>query len=175
MSAPGPRWSSRERQLGVFAALLVGCWALLASVLQPLWERAGELSADVDRLRARLAGMERAVGDPAGAEEAYRAAAAYLADPAEAGSQRELLTELESRARSAALTIGLRPRQGAARATEAFALELEVQGEQASVLRFVDEVLRLPRLISVPRVHMSASPGQNQLLRATLIVKHHRL
>lgn len=161
----------RERRLGLVALGLIGCWAILSWLVQPLWVRARELRHRAAVEVERLEGLGGLLARAPAIEREYQAVAAYLTAESE-GAQGTLLDELETLSRGAGVRLNLKPRP----ATEderlrRFEVELDAEGSQQQLLAFLDALLRLPKLVTIERLRILAVPAKVDQLRATLVLQ----
>jgi len=50
-------------------------------------------------------------------------------------------------------------------------VELDAEGNQPQTLAFLDALLRLPKLLTVERVRISAAPAKPDVLRANVVLQ----
>lgn len=163
----------RERRLALVVGILVGCWALLSGLVQPLWERLRDLRLHVDTHTEKLAALQRLLAQRSSIERDFAAYAGYLQASEGEQAQGALLNELEALSRRSNVQLNLKPRleQSDERGSR-FEIELDVEGSQQSLMGFLDELLRLPRLISIERLRIAAVPAKQDVLRASLVLQH---
>lgn len=162
----------RERRLALIAGVLIGCWLIVSVLIQPLWERTRELGEHVQTHAEKLAGLQEILRREAAIERRYTRAATYLSAAEAEEDHRALLKELEALSRGAELKLSLKPRQ--ARRDERLVrteIELDVEGSQANLLAFLDQLLRMPKLLVIERLRLSVIPTRTDTLRANLVVQ----
>jgi len=162
----------RERRLALIAGVLIGCWAFLSWLVHPLWERVQDLRLQVETQTQKLEGFSRLLARAPSIEREYGAAAPYLeAGDAEA-AQRMFLDELESLSRGSGVRLNLKPRPLRQEGPMSrFEVELDAEGNQPQTLAFLDALLRLPKLLTVERVRISAAPAKPDVLRANVVLQ----
>lgn len=166
----------RERRLVIMAGGLIGCWAVVSFVVQPLWDRAQDLQREVEVKTQKLDALGRLVAQASSVERRYQAVAAYVgaSDAAGAhGAQQALLDELEQLSRQTNVTLNLKPRPlKREEDLGRFEVELDVEGAQANLLTFLDALLGMNRLLTIDRLHLATIPAKTDLLRATIVLQH---
>jgi Tfp pilus assembly protein PilO len=172
MAAP-VRLQPRERRLALIALVLIGCWALVSWVVQPLWERVRDLQLRVEAQTKKLDALSQLLAQEPSIRRAYEAVAVYLEAGDEAQTQREFLNELEALSRSTRTQLNLKPRpiRQDGRLSR-FEVELDLEGSQRDLMRFLDELLGMPRLIALNRLRILGVPQRKDVLRATLVIQH---
>lgn len=164
---------SSERRLAMAAGLVVGCWALVSWVLQPLWDRAADARRYVGTQTERLEAVGRLLVQSPAVEREYAAIAGYLQSGDDAQLQSTLLNELEMLARASNIQLGLKPRPVKRQdRMSRFDVELDAEGTQQHLLAFLDALLRMPRLVGVERLRMTGVPLKPDLVRATIVLQH---
>ena len=162
----------RERRLAFIAAVFISCWALLSWVVQPLWDRLRDLRLRVDTRTEKLQALQRLFAQAPSIEQEYARYAAYLESGDAERSPGTLLDELETLARQSGVQLNLKPRPGRGGAREgSFEVELDLEGSQESLLAFLDELLRLPRLLAIERLQIAVAPAKPGLLRSNLVLQ----
>ena len=161
-----------ERRLALVAGVLIGCWAIVSWVVQPLWDRVHRLRERVQMQTEKLEALTRLVRQSSDIERAYQHAAPFLRSAESGNTPEAFLHDLESLARQAGVTLNLKPRplkedERLAR----FEVELDVEGSQQSLMPFLDSLLHLSRLTSIDRLRLSTIPTKTDGLRANLIVQ----
>jgi len=162
----------RERRLGLIAVVLIGCWAFLSWLVQPLWERARGLRLQVEIQTRKLDGISGLLARAPSVEREYQAVAVYLQAEDDERAQGNFLNELEALSRSANVRLNLKPRP--VREDEharRFEVELDIEGPQQQLLTFLDALLRLPKLTTIERLRIAAVPARAEVLRATLVLQ----
>ncbi len=98
--------------------------------------------------------------------------APYLHAGDAASAQGRLLDELETLSRSASVRLNLKPRPARQDGPMSrFEVELDAEGSQQELLTFLDALLRLPKLITVERIRIAATPAKPDVLRANLVIQ----
>ena len=162
----------RERRLALIAGVLIGCWAFLSWLVHPLWERVRDLRLRVETHAQKLDGFSRLLARAPSIEREYRAVAAYLAAGDTEHAQGKLLDELESLSRGASVRLNLKPRPVRQEGSVSrFEVELDAEGSQQQLMTFLDALLRLPALLTVERLRISAAPATPDALRANLVIQ----
>jgi len=160
----------RERRLALLAAVLIGCWLLVAWLVSPLWERLRDLRLHVDTHTGTLDALQRLLAQGPSIERDYEAYASYLQAGDDEHAQGSLLSELETLSRRSSIQLNLKPRPGKGDdRVSRFEVELDVEGSQQSLMTFLDELLRLPRLVAIDRLRILTVPAKPTILRASLI------
>jgi len=166
-----PMLHPRERLLALSTGGLVGTWAVVALLLQPLWDRQNELRQRVDSQTARLEGFTRLLEQAPAIEQRYLQIAPYFEEDTEA-AQGVFLNELETLSRNANLRLNLKPRTvKPEQHLDKFEVELDVEGPQDGIFSFLDSILSMPKLIQVERLRIATVPTREQLLRANLVIQ----
>jgi Tfp pilus assembly protein PilO len=161
----------RERRLALLAAVLIGCWVLVTWLLQPLWERLRDLRLHVDTHTGKLDALQRLLTQGPSIEREYAALSGYLQAGDEAHAQGSLLSELEALSRRSGVQLNLKPRPGRGDdRVSRFEVELDVEGSQQGLMAFLDELLRLPRLVTIDRLRIATVVAKPDVLRASLIL-----
>ena len=171
MGSPRVTLRPRERRLALVATVLIGCWVLVAWLVQPLWERLGDLRLHVDTHTGKLNALQRLLAQGPSIERDYEAYASYLQAADEESAQGSLLSELETLSRRSSVQLNLKPRPGKGDdRVSRFEVELDVEGSQQNLLSFLDELLRLPRLVAIDRLRIATVAAKPNVLRASLIL-----
>lgn len=165
----------RERRLAMIAGVLIGCWVILAGILQPLWSRVQEQRERVGLERDRLEAMTGLVERAGSAQAAYEEVAPLLGQGGAADSA-IFLNSLETIAQNAGVRLNIAPRSTVtAEGVNRSNVELDAEGTQESVIAFLDAMLTMPALATVERLRLSMVPGKSDILRATLLIQHLQL
>lgn len=161
----------RERRLALVALVVIGCWAFVSWLVQPLWARLRTLQRRVEAQTERLDALSRLLAQAPLVERAYASAAPYLAVRDAEEDQRAFLHELETLSRQSSVQLNLKPRslKGEERLSR-FEVELDLEGAQAQVLTFLDALFRMPRLMTIERLRFFTAPANPQVLRANLLL-----
>ena len=172
MNPGGFRFHLRERRLALIAAVLIFCWLLLSVLVQPLWNRARDLRAQVETQQEKLDALSRLLSQAPAIEQQYQAFAAFLEPEDDERVQGAFLENLESLSRQSDLQLNLKPRPLKQEdRVSRFEVELDVEGSHRDLLAFLDSILQMPRLIAIERLRISAVPAKQDFLRANLIVQ----
>ena len=162
----------RERRLALIALVTIGCWAVVSWLVQPLGERIRTLRLRVDTQTEKLEALRRLFGAVPSIERAYAGAAPYLTSTNDEEGQRALLHELEAHSRQAGVQLNLKPRPvKLEERMSRFEVELDIEGEQPNLLKFLDALLGMSRLMTIERLRMFAAPAKAQMLRANLVIQ----
>ena len=157
-----------ERRLALIAVMVIGCWAFVSLVVQPLLVRRDVVRQQVETQSEKLEAIHRVLSQADAVDQVYQQYAPYL-DTADGGT---FFSELESVARTASVTMNLKPRpvktDGRVSRLE---VELDVEGPQANLLAFLDSVLQMPKLVAIDRLRLSTTPAKEGVLRANLILR----
>lgn len=161
----------REFRLAMIAGGLIGCWAVMALLVQPLWDRNNDLKLEVKTRTERLSAVGRLLEQLPSIETHYQQAAVYLQEGGDA-SQAAFLNELEVLSRQSDVRLNMKPRtvkqQGR---MDRFEVELDLEGSQEHILQFMDSILRLPKLLTVERLRLVSAPTREPVLRANLVIQ----
>ena len=162
----------RERRLALIAAVLIGCWALVSWVVQPLWERVRDVGLRVETQTQKLDALSRLLSKGPSIEQGYQSVAVYLEREDDAQVQGSFLNALEMLSRESKVELNLKPRPVKREDfVSRFEVELEAEGAQDDLLGFLDALLRMPKLIAIERLRISSVPGREQALRANLVIQ----
>jgi hypothetical protein len=163
----------RERRLAIGAGVVIGCWALVSWIVQPLWDRAAAARLHAGTRTERLEAIGRLLVQSPAVEREYAAVAGYFQAGDDAQLQSALLNELETLARASSIQLGLKPRPVKRQdRMSRFDVELDVEGTQEHLLTFLDALLRMPRLVAVERLRLTGVPLKPDLVRATIVLQH---
>ena len=163
----------RERRLALGAAVVIGCWGLVAWIIQPLWDRVMDARLHADTQLERLQALGRLLDESPEVEQRYADLSGYLqaGDPVQL--QGAFFNELEALSRQSNVELSLKPRPVRHQdQASRFEVELDAEGPQGNLLAFIDALLRLPRLVSIERLRISGVPMKPELLRATVVLQH---
>jgi Tfp pilus assembly protein PilO len=162
----------RERRLLLITIVIVGCAALVMWIVQPLWDHMSELRRRVDSSSDKLQVLSRLMARAPEVDEEYAALTPYLTVMGDGPLRRQLLNELERLAGQAELQLTLKPRPVKVEAGIArLEVEVEVEGSQRQLLRFVDALLDLERLVAVERLRLASIPAKVDRLRLNVLVQ----
>ena len=162
----------RERRLALLAAMLIGCWVVVSWVVLPLCDRVRDLRLRVEAHTERLRSLGHLLAHAPEIERDAAAYAGYLEAADTEQASRAFLEELETLARRSNVELNLKPRPGKREERlSRFEVELDVEGSQPSLMAFLDELLRMPKLITIERLRISTAPAKPDLLRATLVLQ----
>jgi Tfp pilus assembly protein PilO len=168
------RWltfSGRERRLSLVAGVLCGSWLLVTWGVQPLWQRSEDLRQHVERQSERLHGIARLLGHAQTIEEHRQQLGAYFTAGADEET-RALLTQLETLSRTSDVRLNLKPRAAQASVLKGrVEVELEVEGAQPAILRFIDGLTAMPRLITIDQLRLMHAPTKDRILRASFVIQ----
>ncbi len=164
----------RERRLALIAGIVISCWAFLSLLLQPLWEQVRDLRLEVQTHTDRLESLGSLLSRAPAIERDYQVVAAYLEEAGEGtGEQGTFLNELEALSRASQVRLNLKPRPVRVldERVSRFEVELDVEGLQPNLMGFLDTLLRMPALIEIERLRISAVPVKINTLRATVVIQ----
>lgn len=166
-----PTLRHRERRLVLVVGVLIGCWAFVSFVAQPLWDESRDWQQRLERQTVRIETIRRLVGQAPVIDRRYRQISGYLETLQPEVAERAFLDALSAICRESGLQPNFKPR-GIKREGQAarVAVEVDVEGSQPQILEFVDRLLRLPRLTTIEQLRMSVVPGKSGLLRANVIL-----
>ncbi len=163
----------RERRLALTAAVAIGSWALIAWVVQPLWERIRDLRLRVQSRVEKMDAVSRILSQAPAIERNYQQLIQHLeAGEAGEGAHDVFLNELETLSRRASLQLSLKPRS--TRADERmsrFEVELDLEGTQEALFSFLDALLAMPKLMTIERLRIASVPAKPSVLRANLVLQ----
>jgi len=172
MAARATPLRPRERLLALCAGGLISVWAVLAFLIQPLWDRSEELQLQLDTQTERLNALATLLRGLPDLEQKYQEVSGYLTPDAD-GTQAAFLDQLETLSREAHVRMNLKPRdQRRDERVSRFAVEVDVEGDPPRILAFLDQVLRLPRLMTVERLRIASVQSREPSLRANLVLQH---
>lgn len=162
----------RERRLILMVAAVVGCWAVVSWVVQPLWDRVQELRGHLHTQSEKLSMLNQWLAQaPPPTEESSQVAS----DTAPQNIEEErsaFLSELEALSRANHLQLHLKPkpvrREGQ---ISRFDVELDVEGSQQSLLAFLDTLFGMRKLLSLERLRIASIPTKNDTLHAHLVIE----
>ena len=170
---PFPTLKPRERRLALVAAVFIAGWALVAWLVQPLWDRLRELHLDVRTHAEKFQAMQRLLEQAPSIERDYEQYVPYLQSPDDDGTPQSFMKGLEALSRRSSVQLNLKPHQQKPdKGVTRFEVEIELEGSQPNLLAFLDELLLVKTLITIERLRISTAPTPG-LLRATLLL--HRL
>ncbi len=162
----------RERRLALIAAILIGCWVFVSWIVLPLWDLVRDLRLRVEADTKRLRALSHLLAQVPDIERDHQQYAGYLEAADDEQAPAAFLGELEALARRSNVQLNLKPRPGKREERiSRFDVELDVEGSQQSLMAFLDELLRIPKLITVERLRISAAPAKPDLLRANLVLQ----
>ena len=162
----------RERRLALIASVLIGCWALVSWVAQPLWERNRDLHLHIESQTGKLQALSRLLAQAQTIERQYQGMAAYLQTTDTEEARGTFLNELEALSRSASLQVNLKPRPVKREGhISRFEVELDVEGSQDRLLGFLDALFGMPRLMTIERLRLASIPMKENWLRANLVIQ----
>ncbi|PIQ84115.1 MAG: hypothetical protein COV75_03900 [Candidatus Omnitrophica bacterium CG11_big_fil_rev_8_21_14_0_20_63_9] len=162
----------RERRLALIAGVLIGCWVIVSLLIQPLGERTQALGERIQTDAEKLSGLQSMLLRQVTIERRYARAAAYLSYASAEEDHREFLDVLEELSRTAELKLNLKPRPARLDGRLVrMEIELDVEGSQANLLVFLDQLLRMPKLLVIERLRISVIPTRTDTLRANLVVQ----
>jgi hypothetical protein len=162
----------RERRLALIAALVVGSYAVISWIVEPLWDRSRELAHRLEAQSSKLSAFSELLQQAPVIEQDHARIAAYLT-PEEDEEGRAFLHALETLSRRTNLQLNLKPRpaKGDERLRR-FEVEVDLEGSQQSLLAFLDELLRMPELLAIERLRISSSSFKREpSLRASVVVQ----
>lgn len=166
-----PSIRPREFQLAVSAAGLIGCWAVVSFIVQPLWDRNRDLRMEVETRTERLSAMAHLLEQAPEIEKQYQSAAPYL-QPEDEATHVPFLNELQELSKASDVRLSMKPRTVKPDGKlDRYEVELDLEGSQEQIMSFLDAVLRLPKLITIERLRVVSAPTREQLLRANLVIQ----
>ena len=169
-----PTLRPRERRLALAGIAIFVCWMVVLIGVDPLWRRVTQLRQHIQRQTDMAQELKLLLDEGPAVEHRYQEAGPYLKqNGGQAGGQDNLLDELEALSRTSGVQLNLKPL--APKAEERFKrllVEVDIEGSQSQVLGFLDAVFRLPRLIVLDRLRLSAVPANESRLRANLVLQH---
>ena len=162
----------RERRLALTAAVVIGCWFFVSWIVQPLLDRLREVRVRVETQTEQLEALRRLLVRAPAVEQEYQQFAAYVDGTDDAAAQGAFLSALESLSRETGVTLNLKPRPlKTEERVSHFEVELDIEGSQERLLAFLDELLRMPKLVAIDRLRISTVPAREGLLRANLVLQ----
>ncbi len=164
-------FNAREQRLTMVVLLLVGSWASLTWLIDPLVARGDDLKQQVEAQTAKLEKLSALIASRSVVEEEYAQVEPYLqAAMAQEGEPAAFLSELEGLAREADVQINLKPRISRGRDKDGLVVELELLAPQERLFALLDALLTMPQLVKIERLHLAPAPGSKGQLRAHLIL-----
>jgi Tfp pilus assembly protein PilO len=142
-------------------------------VVEPLWQRIQAVQTRARANREKIKALTRLLEQAGTVASDYQREVAEYVEPASQGEAagEALLQELEALSRSSGVQVDLKPRPGKAEAQfTRLEVEVNLEGSQQEVLTFLDGVFRMPRLLTIERLKLSANPVKGDLLRAHLLL-----
>jgi len=156
--------------LAFVAAVILGTWAVISWGVQPLWDKAHQLRDHLEAQTDKLRAVSDLLAHVEAIEREHRQVSRYLAQEDAEGSQ--FLDALEALARGSAVQLNLKPRPlKRDERLSRFEVELDVEGAQERLLAFLDELLRMPVLLTIERLRISSVSGKARSLRANLVIQ----
>ena len=171
------RWrlSARERKLALLVGIGAPLWGLVNGVGLPLWDRLTQLDQQAQAAQRKLDRLVELAARKPAIERAYGEHADLFVSAEESMEhiQRAFLDDLERLARAEQLQIDLRPKLVQDhRQVSRISVEVTIEATQEAALAFVDQVLKLPRLVELERLRIATTVSQERPLRVNLIVNH---
>ena len=162
----------QEMRLALIAAGVIGCWAAVSWLVQPLWERVRTLRAHVQTQSDRFDALTHMLAESQFGRAHHESLAEYLAAENDEQSQGAFLNALETLSRQADLQLNLKPRPGKrdGRVSQ-FEVELDVEGPQQRLMAFLDALLQMPKALAFERLRISTVPAKEDVLRANLVIQ----
>ena len=162
----------QELRLAFIAGGVIGCWAAVSWLVQPLWGRLRDLRGHVQAQSERLDALTHMLVESQGAHARLESFAEYLQAEDDEQAQGVFLSALEALSRQAELQLNLKPRPGKRDGrVSRFEVEVDVEGSQQHVMAFLDALFQMPKAISFDRLRISAVPAKDDLLRANLVIQ----
>ena len=169
---PLKRLGPRERRLTLITGVLIGCWAVISWIVQPLMDRVREVGGDVDMRIEKLKALTHLLEHAASVERDYQTVQGYLEKATDERVQGSFLDELESLSRQTQIRLSLKPRAPKQDdLLNRLEVELEIEGSQENLFKFLDLLLQMPKLISIERLRIGTMPARPTELRANLVVQ----
>ena len=161
-----------ERRLALIAMAVIGCWVFVSVIVQPLLAHRAEVRQRIQTQSEKLDALHRVLAQSGDIEQAYSQIAPYLDGTEDEPAHGVFFSELESVARSANVTLNLKPRPAKSEGRiSRLDIELDVEGSQADLLSFLDSILRMPKLVAIDRLRLSTTPAREGILRANLVLR----
>ena len=167
-----PTLRPRERRFALVAIGLFLCWMLVLWVVEPLWHRVSDLRQRTETQLTMAQELNSLLAEAPQIARQYEALGGYLAVQSAEVSRGALFNELEGLSRSANVQLSLKPlplkeEERLAR----FPVEIDIEGSPQSVLTFLDSLFRLPKLLVIDRLRLSAVPAKEDQLRANIVLQ----
>lgn len=167
-------FKAREQRLTIIVVLLVGAWATLTWLADPLIARGDELKQQVESQTIKLGKLSALMASRSVVEKEYIQVEPYLqAALAQNNEPAAFLSQLEELARKADVQINLKPRISRGRNKGGLVVELELLAPQGRLFALLDTLLTMPQLVEIERLHLTPAPGNTRQLRAHLILSKH--
>ncbi|MBI3009416.1 MAG: type 4a pilus biogenesis protein PilO [Candidatus Omnitrophica bacterium] len=165
------RLRANERRLALAAIVVSGSWVLVVFLIQPLWDKMEDLRVRVDTHTQKLQAIGKLFREAPSIEQEHQMISGYLQEDQESEPQAVLLNELEALARGARVQVNFKPKpMKQEESVEHLGLELDVEGSHQQIFSFLDALLRLPKLLIVERLRITAVPAKDDQIRANLIL-----
>ena len=167
----GLTFRPQEWRLAFIAAGVIGCWAAVSWLVQPLWERVRGLRSHVQVQSDRLDALSQMLAESQSIR-AHELLTEYLQAEDDEQAQGAFLNSLEALSRQTNLQLNLKLRPGKRDGrVSRFEVELDVEGPQPQLMAFLDALLNMPKAIAFERLRISTVPAKADALRATLVLQ----
>ena len=164
-------FSARERTLAIATIAVLVTWAAVSGLALPLWERLSWLRQRAEGSQEKLARLTTLMDRRGSIERQFQRYGVFFSDQPDERLQSEFLDELEQLAGAGNLQLDLKPRsvQHAGRLSR-MTVELNVDGTQADILGFLDELLTSPSLMDIERFRLSTTTSAERPVQVSLVV-----
>lgn len=164
-------FSARERTLAIATIAVLVTWAAVSGLALPFWERLNLLRQRAEGSQEKLARLKTLVDQRGSIERQFQRHSVFFSDQPDERIQSEFLDELERLAGAGNLQLDLKPRpvQHAGRLSR-MTVELNVDGAQADILGFLDELLTSPSLIDIERFRLSTTTSAERPVQASVVL-----
>ena len=168
---PRLKFRPQELRLALIAVGVIGCWAAVSWLMQPLWEWVRGLRSHVQIQSDRLDALSHMLAESQSIR-AHESLAEYLQAEDDEQAQGAFLNRLEALCRQTNLQLNLKPRPGKRDGrVSRFEVELDVEGPQPQLMAFLDALLNMPKAIAFEQLRISTVPAKTDALRATLVLQ----
>lgn len=162
---------ARERKLVLAASVILITWGMMTWFGFPLWDQFQTLQQQATVSGKKLARLRELVARKPLIEQQYRAYAGFWSEESDELIEGAFLDELEQLARSGQLQISVKPRPVQREGSVSrLGVEVDVDGTQAALLGFLQQLLAAPSLIELARLRVSTTVSTDRPLKGSVLV-----